>query len=322
MNRFRLFVVALFWLIPLGVTWAQGNYPNKVVRMIVPLVPGGMPDVYARLLAAELGKVWNQPVTVENRPGAGGGIGANFVATSEGDGYILLFAPDFAIITTPTVTNASYDPQKDLVPVINVVSTPYVLMATPSLPANTVKELTALAKAKRGKFSYASAGTGTLHHLIMELFKSKAEIDIVHIPYKGMGQALPDVMAGRAQVVFSGIGPALPLIRSGKLKAIGVTSDARVDTLREVPTLPESGFPDLNISSWVGFFAPAGVPTAVVAKVHTDVKAIIETPQFKERLARDGLDLVSSSQDEFKRQIDADINRWVPLIKKLGIKAN
>jgi tripartite-type tricarboxylate transporter receptor subunit TctC len=322
MTRFRWLVLGLFSLIPLGFAWAQENYPDKPVRVIVPLVPGGMPDTYARILAAEMGKVWNQPVTVENRPGGGGGIGANFVAKSSGDGYTLLFTPDFVMVTTPTVTDAPYDPQKDFVPIMNVVSTPYVLIATPTLPANTVKDFTELANAQRGKLSYASAGTGTFHHLIMELLKSKAGIDIVHIPYKGMGQALPDVIAGRAQVVFSGIGPALPFIRSGKLKAIGVTSDRRVATLREVPTLSEAGYADLVVSSWVGFLAPAGTPHAIVQKVSFDVKSIVQTPQFKERLARDGLDLVANTPEEFKRQIDADINRWVPLIKKLGIKAN
>lgn len=295
-------------------------YPAKPVRVIVTFPPGGTPDIYGRIMAAELAKVWNQPVVVENRTGAGGTIGTDSVAKSAPDGYTLLFAADASITIAPHLySKLPYDPVRDFAPVVNVAEGPFVMLAHPSFPANNVPELIALARANPGKYSYASSGAGSQHHLAMETMRATTGIDLVHIPYKGFGQGMADLLASQVPVMFGGITATLPLIRSGKVKALGVTSPQRSKALPDVPAIAET-LPGFDIQAWYGFLAPAGTPREIVARINADVVTIVRRPDFQERLARDAIVPVANSPDEFAAQIRTDLARWAKVAKAAGVK--
>lgn len=295
-------------------------YPAKPVRVIVTFPPGGTPDIYGRIMAAELAKVWNQPVVVENRTGAGGTIGTDSVAKSAPDGYTLLFAADASITIAPHLySKLPYDPVRDFAPIVNVAEGPFVMLAHPSFPANNVSELIALARANPGKYSYASSGAGSQHHLAMETMRATTGIDLVHIPYKGFGQGMADLLASQVPVMFGGITATLPLIRSGKVKALGVTSPQRSKALPDVPAIAET-LPGFDIQAWYGFLAPAGTPREIVARINADVVTIVRRPDFQERLARDAIVPVANSPDEFAAQIRADLARWAKVAQAAGVK--
>jgi tripartite-type tricarboxylate transporter receptor subunit TctC len=301
-------------------TWAQG-YPTKPVKVIVTFPPGGTPDIYGRIMSAELQKIWNQSVVLENRTGAGGTIGTDFVAKAAPDGYTLLFAADATITIAPHLySKLPYDPVRDLAPIVNVAAGPFVLMANPAFPANNVNELIALVRAQPGRIGYASSGAGGQQHLAMESIRTLAgNMDMIHVPYKGFGQGIADVLANQVPLIFGGITASIQLTRSGKLKALGVTGPKRAKALPEVPAIAET-LPGFDITAWYGFLAPAGTPREIVKKIHDDAVTIIRRPDFLERLDRDGIEPVGNTPEEFAAQIRADLARWSKVVKAAGAK--
>ncbi len=301
-------------------TWAQG-YPTRPVKVIVTFPPGGTPDIYGRIMSAELQKIWNQSVVLENRTGAGGTIGTDFAAKAAPDGYTLLFAADATITIAPHLySKLPYDPVRDLAPIVNVTAGPFVLMANPAFPANNVKELIALVRAQPGRIGYASSGAGGQQHLAMESIRTMAgSMDMIHVPYKGFGQGIADVLANQVPLIFGGITASIQLTRSGKLKALGVTGPKRAKALPEVPAIAET-LPGFDITAWYGFLAPAGTPREIVKKIHDDAVTIIRRPDFLERLDRDGIEPVGNTPEEFAAQIRADLARWSKVVKAAGAK--
>ncbi|MDO9277875.1 MAG: tripartite tricarboxylate transporter substrate binding protein [Polaromonas sp.] len=299
--------------------WAQA-YPNKPVKVIVTFPPGGTPDIYGRILSQELSNLWKQSVVVENKTGASGTIGTDFVVKSAPDGYTLLFAADASITIAPNLlSNVPYNAAKDLTPIINAASGPFVLMANPNFPANDLKSLIALAKQRPGEITYASSGAGGQQHLAMEMVKHMADVKITHVPYKGFGQGVNDVMAGHVPLIFGGITASIQLSKSGKLKALAVTSAKRSKAMPQVPAIAET-LPGFRIEAWYGFMGPAGMPKEVVKKIHDDVASIIKRPDFQARIAADAMEPVADSSEEFAMRISEDLNEWAKLIKSAQIK--
>ena len=300
---------------------ALAQYPAKPVRVVVTFPPGGTPDIYGRIMAVELSKLWNQSVVVENRTGAGGTIGTDYVAKSAPDGYTLLFAADASVTIAPHLyARLPYDPSRDLAPVVNVTAGPFVLMANPAFPPNNVKELIALVHAQPGKISYASSGAGGQQHLAMESIRTMAgNMDMIHVPYKGFGQGLADVLANQVPLIFGGVTASIQLTKSGKLKPLGVTGPKRAKALPDVPAIAET-LPGFDITAWYGFLAPAGTPREIVKKIHDDSVAIIHRPDFLARLDRDGIEPVGNTPEEFAAEIKRDIGRWEKIVKAAGVK--
>lgn len=299
---------------------AQAPYPNKPVKVIVTFPPGGTPDIYGRVLAQELSTLWKQSVIVENKTGASGTIGTDFVAKAVPDGYTLLFAADASVTMAPNLyTNVPYNPTKDLTPIINAASGPFVLLANPAFAATDIKGLIALAKQQPGKISYASSGPGGQQHLSMEMVKSMAGVDITHIPYKGFGQGVTDVMAGQVPLIFGGITASIQISKGGKLKPIAVTSAKRSKALPDVPAIAET-LPGFRVEAWYGFLGPAGMPKDLVKKIHDDVATIINRPDFQARLTADALEPVANTSEEFAAQISGDLASWGKVIKAVNLK--
>ncbi len=296
------------------------SYPNKPVKVIVTFPPGGTPDIYGRILSQELSNLWKQPVVVENKTGASGTIGTDFVAKSAPDGYTLLFAADASITIAPNLlTNMPYTVGKDLTPIINAAAGPFVMLAHPGFPVNDVKGLITLAKQQPGKLTYASSGAGGQQHLSMETVKHMADIDIVHVPYKGFGQGINDVMAGHVPLIFGGITAAIQLSKSGKLKPIAVTSLKRSKALPDVPAIAET-LPGFRIDAWYGFIGPAGMSKDLVKKINADVAAVLKRPDIQSRILADGMEVVSNSPEDFAAQISDDLRDWNKLIQSTRIK--
>ncbi len=299
--------------------WAQG-YPNKPVKVIVTFPPGGTPDIYGRLLSQELSTLWKQSVLVDNKTGASGTIGTDFVAKSAPDGYTLLFAADATITIAPNLfPSIPYNVSKDLTPIINAATGPFVLLANPNFPVNDMKSLISMAKQQPGKITYASSGAGGQQHLSMETVKHMADVNITHVPYKGFGQGVNDVMAGHVPLIFGGITASLQLTKSGKLKALAVTSAKRSKAMPQVPAIAET-LPGFRIDAWYGFLGPAGMPKELVKKIHDDVASIIKRPDFQARIMADAMEPVGNSSEEFAAQIAEDLNDWAKLIKSAQIK--
>ena len=313
-------IIVLAMLAVSPAVWAQG-YPGKPVRVIVTFPPGGTPDIYGRVMSVELAKLWSQSVVVENRTGAGGTIGTDFVAKAAPDGYTLLFAADASITIAPHLySKLPYDPVRDLAPIVNVTTGPFVLMANPAFAPNNVKELIALVQTQPGKVSYASSGAGGQQHLAMEYIRTMAgSMDMIHVPYKGFGQGIADVLANQVPLIFGGITASIQFTRSGKLKALGVTGPKRAKALPNVPAIAET-LPGFDITAWYGFMAPAGTPREIVKKIHDDSVAVIKRPDFLERLDRDGIEPVGNTPEEFAAQIKADIAKMGKIVQAAGAK--
>ncbi|HSQ04156.1 MAG TPA: tripartite tricarboxylate transporter substrate binding protein, partial [Burkholderiales bacterium] len=259
--------------------WAK-NYPSKPVRWVVTYPAGGVTDAVARLIGGKLSDLWKQPVVIDNRGGAGGVIGTELVGKSPPDGYTLLFGTSGGLSINPALSNKlPYDPVKDFAPVSLLVISPHVLLVNPTVPARTVKELVALAKAKPGQLNYASVGPGSPNQLGMELFKSVTGTDIVHVPYKGTGPAIPELIAGRVQMMLSAMPSVLPLVKAGRLTVLGVASTHRSRAIPDVPTLIESGIPDFQCGTWNGLFAPARTPRPVINIVNSFVVKALSDPE-------------------------------------------
>src|SRR5437867_549102 len=299
-------VYALVWF------WAPmtcgQSYPNKPVHVVVPFTAGSATDILARSFGQKLSEMWGQPVVVDNRPGAGGTIGAAIVAKSAPDGYTLLVHSAAHAYNPSIYTDLSYDTARDFVEIAPLAGQPNVLVVAPSLGVKTVAELIALAKQKPGQLNFGSAGTGSGTHINAEKFRLAAGIDVVHIPYKGTPEALTDTMAGRVSYFFSPISAALPNIREGKLIALGVSTAKRSSALPNVPTLAESGLPGFDYNLWVGLFAPAGTPAEVVEKINKDISRALQSPDIKERLANLGAEAMPMSPAEFKAFVHTEID--------------
>src|SRR3989475_1562422 len=315
----------LFLLLVLPIVWtpialAQG-FPNKPVHVIVPFTAGSATDILARTIGQKLAESWGQPVVVDNRPGAGGTIGAGVVAKSPADGYTLLVHSAAHAYNPSIYPTLPYDTVKDFVEVVPLAGQPNVLVVSPSAGIKSVGELIAMAKQKPGQLNFSSAGTGSGTHINAEKFKLAAGIDVVHIPYKGTPEALTDTIAGRVTYFFSPISAALPFVRDGKLIALAVSTAKRSSALPNVPTVAEAGLPGFDYSLWVGLFAPAGTPPEVVDKIARDVRTVAQSADVKERFAALGAEPMPMTPAEFKQFVDAEIAESAKVVKAAGIKA-
>lgn len=297
-------------------------YPSKSIRMVVPFPPGGPTDLVARLIGQKLTERWGQQVIVENRAGAGGTIGAEFVARSAPDGYTLVMGSTANMAVNVTLFDKlSYDPVKDFAPVNLAAITPNLLVVNPVFPANNVTEFIAFAKARPGSINYATGGSGTPSHLAAELFKTMSGIQMNHVPYKGSIPALTDIMGGQVTLMFDSMASALPLVKSGKLKALAQTGSRRSAAVPDLPTISESGLPGYDVAGWFGVLAPAGTPRDIVNKLSAEIAQILSLPDVKARYALIGAEPGPASPDEFSRFIALEIGKWAKVIKDSGIKA-
>jgi tripartite-type tricarboxylate transporter receptor subunit TctC len=321
-------IKSLLCAVPLFAVCAQYSladnvkYPDKPVRVVVVYPPGGGIDILARAIGQTLASTWGAPMIVDNRPGAGTTIAAAIVAKAPADGYTLLMT-DVSFAITPTLyTQLPYDAVKDFAPVtlLNLVTD--IMVVHPAVPANTVGEFIAHAKANPGRVLYASAGNGTLNHLAPEIFKTIAGIDLVHVPYKGAVAALADVISGREHMYIGALVSTVPQIKAGRLRALAVTGKTRSNTFPDLPTVAESGLPGYDVSAWYGLLAPAGTPRAIVDKLNSEVRKVLKTPELQQRLAADGSEGVGSSPEEFRQFIRAEIAKWGKAVKAAGAKVD
>ena len=318
----KVFVAAVLTGVVLPV-FAQG-YPNRPVRIVAPFAPGGSTDVLTRIVGQKLNGRWRQTVIVDNRVGASGNIGAEHVAkSSAADGHTLLMAGSPHAIGVSLFKNLRYDLEKDLAPIGAVAMFPNLLVAHPALPVKTVKDLIALAKARPGELNFGSPNIGSPNHLAMELFKTMAKVNMVHIPYKGgSGQMVGDLVAGHVQLASMGFPPAIPQVKTGKLRAIAVTGAKRSPLLPEVPTVSEAGLPGFDVSSWYGVFAPMGLPRDLVTKLNGDIVAILGEADLKERLASLGAEPMPMSPEDFGHFVREEVAKWAKVVKESGAKAD
>jgi tripartite-type tricarboxylate transporter receptor subunit TctC len=300
---------------------AQG-YPAKPVRMIVGFPPGGGTDILARIVGQKLSDAWGQPVLVENRPGASATIAAQAVAQAAPDGYTLSMGQLTPNAIAPALmAKLPYNPARDFVPIILVGTSPNVLVVNPSVAAKDVAELVALAKSRPGKLTYASSGAGSLQHIAAETFKSMAGVDIVHVPYKGSGQAVIDLISGQVDMNFDSIPAVIQHVKSGKVRAVAVTAKKRASGLPDVPAIAESGYPEYDLTTWWGLFAPAGTPPDIVAKIHRDTLSALQNADLKERFGTLSVEPGGGTSRDFAGYVGEEIAKYDALVKRLGIKA-
>ena len=296
------------------------TYPSRPVRLVVPYVPGGGVDFVGRTLAQKLAEAWGSAVIVDNRPGAGTNIGSEFVARSAPDGYTLLVAGVPNTANMALYQKLPYDVVRDFAPVTLLDTAPNVLAVHPSVPAHSVKDLIGLARSRRGALTYASAGVGSSNHLSGELFRIMARIDIVHVPYKGGGAAVTDLIAGQVSMYFGTTPSTMPHVKSGKLRGLAVTTAKRTRAAPELPTIAEAGLPGYEQSAWHGLLAPAGTPEAIVTKLHADVLRVLRLPDVVERFSVQGIDIIGASPAEFAEFIRHDLEKYEKLVKTAGIR--
>jgi tripartite-type tricarboxylate transporter receptor subunit TctC len=321
----RRHVVALFVsaLLGAGSALAQDakDYPSKPIRFIVPYPPAGGTTIVARILAEPLAAVLGQPIIIDNHGGAAGNLGTDIAAKAAPDGYNILFTLSSHTINPKLYEKLPFDVEKDFVPISLAALIPQILVAHPSVPVNNVPELIALAKREPGKLNYASVGTGSPGHIAGELFKLKAGVDIVHIPYKGGGPAVTDTLGGQVQLLFVSIPAALQYVKAGRLKALAVTSDKRSEAAPDIPTIAESGVPECIVNSWYGALAPAKTPPAIVAKLQAAFAKVLAQPEVKDKLFLQGAEAASSTSAEFDRRIRDELKQWEYVIREAKIKA-
>jgi tripartite-type tricarboxylate transporter receptor subunit TctC len=322
MKRILGVVLVVAAVVTAGHALSQGNYPEKPVRIIVGFPAGSSPDIAARHLGRKLAESWAKPVLVENAPGAAGNIAAERVVKAAPDGYTLALAVNAQVIFNPSLYKLPYDPARDLAPVSQIGVSPSVLVVHTVVPAKTLGELVALAKARPGEITFASGGGGSSPHVAAELLKSVAGIDIRHIPYKGVVVAVPDLLAGRVMMMISPISIVLPLVHDGKLRPLAVTSLKRSLVAPGVPTIHESGYPGFEATVWYGLLAPAGTSATIVRKLHLDTSRVLALPDVRARLGDLGMEVVGNSPEEFSAVIKAEIPKWAKLLSESGIKAD
>jgi tripartite-type tricarboxylate transporter receptor subunit TctC len=317
----RRLAAAMLLLAGVGGAFAQ-SYPTKPITVVVPHAVGGTTDIVARLITSQIGNGLGQPMVVDNRAGGGGNIGWGAVARSAPDGYTLLTTEMSFTIAPSLGTKQPFDPKKDFSHIITAAAAPQVLVVNPQVPAKTVQEFIAAAKANPGKLNYGSGGNGTNTHLGGELFKREAGIDLVHVPYKGAGQVLQDLMGGQVQALVTSLPTALPHIKSGKLRALMVTSEKRSTLLPDVPSAKEVGLPKVVMDFWVGFASPAGTPQPVVEKLNKAIADALNSPEGRKRLAEQGLEPVPNSPAQASKFVESEMQRWGAVVKAAGIKAD
>jgi tripartite-type tricarboxylate transporter receptor subunit TctC len=331
----RYFLITLFTsALALCATFAQSaeaaqmseaprvTYPTKPVTIVVPFTPGGSPDLLARTVGQKLSEAWGKPVVIENRPGAGGNIAAAYVAKAPADGHTLLMGTDGPLaINTFLYEKLPFDPVKDFSPIGLLASMDFLLVTQPGFPARNVKELIALATTRRPPLTYGSAGKGSQHHLGMELFKRMANLELVHVPYKGVMPAVSDVMGGHVSMMFVSLSSGIGHVQSGKLKAIAVTGRERSPLVPELPTLAESGLPGFELRAWFGLLAPAGTPQKVVISINADIARALGSSDVKRRLGDEGFELQAGSADSFANLLRTEAARWKQLADASGIRA-
>jgi len=295
-------------------------YPSKPVRVVVPFPPGGGTDIVARLVAPKMAEILGQPFIIENRAGAGGNIGTEVVARSPADGYTLLVASASTAINTTLVPNLSWDFSRDFAPVVLLVVNNHLLAAHPSVPANNVRELLALARAKPGQVTYASYGSGSSAHLTAELFKLMAGVDLLHVPYKGAAPAVNDLLGGQVNVMFADVAALLPHLKSGKLKALGIGAAKRFEGLPDVPTIAESGVPGFEAGGFLGLVAPAATPQAAIQALNAAAQKSLAQPEVRERLLALASPPVGGAPEVFASHIRQEIDKWARVIRAANIK--
>jgi tripartite-type tricarboxylate transporter receptor subunit TctC len=320
MSRVSGLMLGLSALLIAGSAAAQATYPEKPIRMVVPYPPGAQVDTVARLLGQKLAEALGQPIVIDNTAGAAGNIAAGRVAKAAPDGYTLGLLVTPQLVINPSLYKLAYDPVRDFGPVSQVALAPTMLVVHNAVPAKSVKELVALAKAQPGGLTFASGGSGSVAHMTAELFKYVTGLDIRHIPYKGVALAIPDLLGGRVTMMFSPIGAVLPVVREGKLRALAVTSLKRSSTLPELPTVAESGYPGFEFTNWSGLLAPARTPAPIVRKLHLETVKALAQPDLRAKLADLGLEVIGNSPDEFAAVIKSGIPKWAKVIKESGIK--
>ena len=320
--KFRFLLPLLFLVVSYGSgAFAQSSYPDKAVKIIVPFPPGGATDVVGRALAVRLSQLWKQQVLVENKPGAGGNIGADLVAKAPADGYTLLLASPAEITINPYLyAQIPFDPSRDFIPVARVASSPLVLVVNSKSAVKNMPELLQMIKTQGSKVNYASSGSGGPQHLAGELFQLMAGVSMTHIPYKGGAPAITDLLGGQVDLFFAGIPPALPHIIAGKLRPLAVTTLKRSPLLPQVPTISESGFPGFNIENWQGIFVPRGTNSQIVDKIATDISVIAAEKNFYELLSAQGAVPATLMPKEFAVFVNAEAQKYSKLIKDSGAK--
>ena len=302
---------------------AEQPYPSRPIRLVVPFPAGGPLDVIARAIGQKLSIAWGQPVIIDNRPGAGGNIGADLVAKSAPDGYTILEgALSTHAVNVSLYTKMPYDPIKDFAPITLVAVTPNVLVLNPSVRANSVPELISYARANPGKLAFGSGGNGSAGHLAGELFKTEAKVDMVHVPYKGAASAMQDLLGGQIQLMFDNLASSMQQVRAGKLKALAVTTAKRSPLVPDLPTLAETGLPGFDIYTWWGFLAPAGTPKEIIAKWNAEVTRILDTPEMRAYFAQQGAEPSPTSPEQFTALIQSEIPKYAKIIKASGAKVD
>lgn len=320
--RFSMFCSVLLAFVIGGVNavaFPAGVYPDRPIRLVVPYTPGGGSDTVARVVSPKMGDAMGRTIIVDNRPGAAGTIGTELVAKAPADGYTLLLADSPFTINT-LHKNARYDARKDFIAIGLIATTPYALVVNPSLPVAGLKDFIALAIAQPGKINLGSSGTGGGNHLTGELFKLRTGINLNHVPYKGAGPAIAEVISGQIQAAFASAPGAIPGIRSGRLKPLGVTSAARSRALPEVPTLAELGVKEFGIVNWYGIVAPVGTPPGALKRLHSELGHAVASADVQAQLANTALEPATSSPDRFKQLVDTEIKRWAQVINDAKIK--
>jgi len=299
---------------------AADVYPTKLVKIVVPFAAGGSTDLLTRSVAQQLNEAWKRPVVVENRAGGGGIVGSEYVVKSPPDGYVLLLGTNTTHAAAATLyAKLPYDLRRDFAPITEIASIPLILSVHPSIPVKSVKELVALAKAQPGQLNFGG-GTGAAAHMAMALFESMAKIDMVHVPYKGSGPAMIDLLGGHLSLGFDAVMTTLPYAQTGKLRMLAVSSLKRSAVAPQVPTMAESGYPGYEAILWFGLFAPAGTPADIVKKINEETGRSVATPRMRELLASQGLEIVASSPAEFTARVDREIVKWRKVILDAGIK--
>jgi len=322
MNRALPRLLALLALAVAPLAFGQG-YPSKPIHFVVPYPAGGPLDTVARLLGQKVSESVKQPVIVENKPGAGGNIGADIVAKSAPDGYTILMGAVATHAINPTLyAHIPYDPVRDFEPVTQVASTPNVLVVNPSLPVSTVKEFIAYAKAHPGQLNFGSGSTGSAGHLAGELFDTMAGVKMVHVPYKGAAPAMQDLIGGQIQLMFDNLASSLGQIRAGKVRALAVTTAKRSSLAEELPTIAESGLPGFDISTWFGVFAPGGTPRPIVERLHDEFVKALAAPDVRDKMLRLGAEPVGNTPEEFAAYIKSEAQKYAKVIKASGAKVD
>lgn len=318
----KLMMMLLIGLGASGSVAAQ-DYPTRPIRLVVPFAPGGGTDLLARTLAQKLNEAWGQAVIVDNRSGGTGAVGSVLVAQAAPDGYTLILVTSSTHAISPNFfRKPPYNPVKDFAPVTLVANAPEIVVVHPSVPANSIKELVALAKAKPDTLNYASAGTGTIGHMAAELFKVVTGTKITHVPYKGTGDAIREVLGGQVQIMIGAPGAVIQHVRSGKLRALAACTRQRLPEIKDIPTMAEAGYPAVEASNWYAILATAGTPSAVTSKLNREIVRIMQSPEIKEMILRQGYEATTSTPEELGNLIKTDLAKWNKVVKATGMPIN